>query len=740
MSDDFTLPLTEPFPWASAQHSYAGWIPNVSGHLSFGLICPKGAPHSINHRSEPSGERTVVVHTRRSAQDFPFPGRFVGAVRPSVTQDYVLIGRTTRTATPFFNSGGLQDREEDHGALTGLILIVPHNSNKEAKRKRKAFLADIDNAIEDALAEVSSSMGMGPAHAEHLPDLMRAQANAARDEILCYIARFAMFRTGEFRLWFDDDLFFGRDTVAVPPTPNEREAADIIPAQMYFFAKDTTHQHYHHDPETDQILKLFRVNTMPLTLNDETWRIDTLRGLAKVVVEHRHSNHSSSNKKALGILAYADAFQSLLARVKRGSGGSARFADLHTVIPYDFAHVRSSIEALDAQNETLRGALLQFFGIIVGVVLSAFALWSNAVQIQGPLCDVMKDGPTPCPKMEPNTALDVVNWVVANPLGFVVALTVFGFIAFEITFRSLSSLRWVRQFKRWVNRFGSAAGATISRYTRDSDSLGYVGWLAILAGLTIASGYAAYWIVPKHEVPVVGDQKTTHKGGGWQLDPLVGKKPAESGLFTGSVISHDLRDLAGDDYGDFLALMANAPALQRSGVLWVAGVAAGSNGRDGAYIIIDQDNRKLEIGLRRGGATLVHRSPGPVISKPPEISKAFDGLTGDIMPVAIQAPQCGSSMGNAGHTLIFQGTLPAVQPCEYRIPMRAGQVLSYSATSAHGLQLLVAEEGHKVKLIDARFTAPKDGTYIVDVLWEKIGKGPAAPMRLRSFYLNTHID
>jgi hypothetical protein len=740
--DPFSLPISGPCPWDRAQHSFAGWVPNVSGHLSFGLICSNRGTHTVNQRSAGTGHRIVALHTKRSAQDFPLPGGLIGKVRKSATQDYILVGRTAAARTPFILDGETKDREEPHGALVGLVLVVPPDSVRITKNRIDEFLSDIDESIEHALTYAGDPVGPAAGSIDQIPAYILHQIEEVRRDIVCHVARFVLFRTGELRIWFDDDTFLGRDTSQNPVTEHERRSTQYLPSQMYFFIKDATHRHYHHDPETDQLLKLFRVDVDLNGQNDDaTWRVDTLRGLAKVVVEYRHSNHPFSNKKALGILAYADAFQSILARTSRGGALDAPLQNLTDVIPYDFNHVRTSIEALDTLNETRRGALLQLFGILVGVVLSAFALWSGAVQIQEPLCDAMKDGPAPCPKMQPNTAVDVINWVVANPLGFVMLLAVLGFLAFVVFFKGLASVPLARRTKVWVNAFSSAVAASVSAGLGGRDGWGQAVRLFIIGSLTAGSAFAAYWIVPKHEVPTVEEQRAAVKNEWSQLDSMVDKKPDESGLFTSSVINSRLRDLAGNDYDDFLVLMGNASTLQREDVLWVAGTPIVSSGRDAAYLIIDQRARKLEIGLRRSGNTTVYRSPGSLIEKPAAITKAFDGVAADMSPLAVQAPQCkGAPVGDGSRTLIFSGMLPAAEHCEYKVPLRTGQVLSYSQASARGLQMSVGAPNGKPALVTDSFTANVDGTYVVHIMWQPGVTPPEARRILREFYLRAHVQ
>ncbi|MBY8823254.1 hypothetical protein [Sphingomonas colocasiae] len=738
MTANFHLSTVGDYPWTSAAYSYVGWVPNVSGHLSFGLVCANGEAQALNLGSCANGGRAMVIHHRRSAEDFPLPGRLVGHFRRSVTLDYVVSARTSAANTPFLLDGKVGERAEEHGVLVGVVLVLPRDSDAEASAARKAFLAEVDDAIGKGVACEAPDEVLA---AKALPEFVADRANDYRGKIACHRVNFALFRTGELRIWFDMDEFLGRDTLERPPTNVQTLAAEILPSQIYFCLKDLIHHHYHHDPHTDQLLDLYRIDTSAPTFDDSKWRIDTLRGLAKVVVEFRHSDAPTSNKKALGVLAYADAFQSLLARVQRKRRVEEDMVAHKGIIPYDFNHVRASIEALDALNESKRGALLQLFGILVGVILSAFALWAGAVQIQPLLCDAMKVTNTPCPAMKPNTAVDFINWVVANPLGFVLVLAVLGFIAFIWFFKGITSVPGQRAVRIWVNRFSSAIGTTLSQKS-GSDNLGYIVYVSIIGALMTASGLIAYWIVPKTEVPSVAEIGRDASGPWSQLDRLATKKPSETGLFTSSIIAPHLRDLTGEDYDSFMALMADSGSLQqKDGIFWVTGRAANVAGRDGAYLIIDQRHRKLEIGLRQDGATKVYRTPGSTIAKPAAVTEMLDGITADVGPLAVLAPVCKlSPTSSKSRTLIFEGHLPGAEPCDYKIMLRAGQLFSYSPTSARGLQIAIGAPGKQAVPIERTYTAATDGEHLVRITWQSVGGTPEARAALRPFYARAKVQ
>ena len=254
----FKIPDTGNYPWVDAEYSFVGWVPNVSGHLSFGLICADGQLDAFNRRHPITGERAVAIHRKRSAQDFPLPGRLVGLFRRSATLDYVVVGRTAVANTPHWQNDQIEEKIEENGVLIGSVLVVPRDSDKATKSIRGKFLQSIDTAIAEAQTvehdKVSDTFAS-------LPENILDYATKAQNQILCHIVNFALFRTGELRVWFDLSEFLGRDVSAKKANDSELFAAEHLPSQIYYCLKDLTHRHYHHDPETDQLIDLHRVSS-----------------------------------------------------------------------------------------------------------------------------------------------------------------------------------------------------------------------------------------------------------------------------------------------------------------------------------------------------------------------------------------------------------------------------------------------------------------------------------------------
>lgn len=680
----------------------------------------------------------VVAHERRSAQDFPLPGGFVGLFRRSVTQDFLIVANSAPARTPYLDAGKPKDRLENNGVLVGEVIVLPPDGDPAASQMLKRFLSDVHEEMDIRQHQYLSSP---PGGLEGLPTELLARIDALKGQIACYRIHFALFRTGEIRLWFDLDHFLGRDTVAEPADLLEELTADVLPSQAYYFLKDVFHFHYHHHHRTDQLLDLTRLETTSCVADqDVPWRINILRGLAKVVVEYRQSNRPDSNKKALGVLAYADSFQQLLAKIRRPANLDSDFVPIDDIILYDFDHSKLSIEALDALAESDRSSSLQLFGILVGVILSALALWAGAVQIRPILCGEDKSASAAiCPPIKPDLTTDFVNTVVGNPLGFVVVLTMMGFLAYIVFFRGVTKVPFAKPIYRFVKAFSSAVGAEVARRSR-TDRIGYYAQLAFLGVLPLIVAWGAYKITPKNEVPAILPQRADPSGGPYaSLDKLVGRLPKDSGLFSTSVVARPLRDLLGADYDLFLLKMTHQNPLQRMGSrLWVIG-NENTEAQNSAFVLIDQKTQQIEVGIRKGGGVVRYRTIGEIPVKPREIQRAFGGSVADVGPFPIATSLCRfAPSAVAGGPIQLSGSLKGVESCKYQLDLRKGQSVSYNVTSARGLDVFVGDAKQDRLLTGGRLI-DRDGTYRLTVSWQRSGSASDASRPIRPFYVRINV-
>lgn len=738
--DYFRLPSSGSYPWAKADYAYAGWVPNVSGHLSFNLLDPQHKNPTYNHQPDLTQPRTVAVHRARLAQDYPFPDFLVKWLRPSAVQDFVLIAESCKVMTPHFKGELLEEADDDNGLLMGLVAILPKDEDRGSEHLRKKLLGEISDEILDAGA--AKATGGGDPSRRLAREIVGA-LEGARNNLACHFVRFALFRTGELRIWYDLNDFLGRDVAGEPANEKELQAAGSIAPQVYYFIKDLLHAHYHHDPHSDQLLPLTptitKAEAAAALADDISWRYATLRGLTRVVVELRQGRSISGHQQAKGIIAYANAFQTVLARIRRKAAIGEQHCSDSPIIFYDFSNLLMSLDAKDASAQSQISARLQLFAILVGILLSGLALWAGAVQIQPDLCKSLAT-PEACPVIEPGLITNLVNNVVVNPLPFLVILLTAGVVVFIWWFHGTNALPWVERGIRWLRKLSEAIGAQISRFLKGMDLLGWLSSLCLLGMLIYYSAKFAVYLAPTTAVEPVDQHGQVSRQSPWAaVYQASGKRIDHSGLLVQSVVAPDLRALLRKRYPDFLEAFEPDAVLNRDGPLLflTSGTAPGT---DGGYLLIDPRVQRMEAGLWKNGLPSFHRTPGDMIEKPKRLVDFLGAAGGsDAGPIPLEESICDFERGGTdGRTIQLSGELRAIEVCNYSVDLLAGQSISFDPKTANGLAVFI-EDGGQFKRMDSIYTATTPMKPRLRVRWAGWNPKPSDAPKPRSFYVRLSV-
>jgi hypothetical protein len=89
-------------PWLGSDLSWAGWIPTVSGQLSFSIIGHSSAASNCIYFNDllPQMDRDppvryIALHQHRTAPDFPCPDWLTRRLIPGASYDFVLLAETS---------------------------------------------------------------------------------------------------------------------------------------------------------------------------------------------------------------------------------------------------------------------------------------------------------------------------------------------------------------------------------------------------------------------------------------------------------------------------------------------------------------------------------------------------------------------------------------------------------------------------------------------------------------------
>jgi hypothetical protein len=117
-----------------------------------------------------------------------------------------------------------------------------------------------------------------------------------------------------------------------------------------------------------------------------------------------------------------------------------------------------------------------------------------------------------------------------------------------------------------------------------------------------------------------GIAKATEKASKWALlQTEIGKYPHDIKLYDDSAITPDLKALLGDKFATFKKNIEVSGPLQRERILYVLGNRKHQGGKDAAYLLIDTENQKLEVGLWEKGKLTTYASPGEPLFKPKDV-------------------------------------------------------------------------------------------------------------------------
>ncbi len=311
---------------------YYGWIPNVSGYLSFSHI--GGLPIRQRVVSESvfpatrlqKGSDTVSILQVRSLSDRPE----VGPIKPD-----------TRAGLHHFLLQAKLEATGNRRRLIGVVISAPaelsdylvatHSSVEEGKLAIDSTLADRYQALLDHLK--SSTPG---GH---------------------YCLSFAL----------DDDGVIAFESLAnaSPTDPN----GALLALEAYFFVKDLLHKHRFHNSSDDSLLEL----TEASGVTDPDWYHSVMRNLHRSVISSFRSVSKVAQAHALGKLAYLESFFGVLEQRGLPLGPKLSTNTLRAALEQHQACAR--------EQDEQRNLLVSYLLWAVGVAIPIFFVSLQLLQI-----------------------------------------------------------------------------------------------------------------------------------------------------------------------------------------------------------------------------------------------------------------------------------------------------------------------------------------------------------------------
>lgn len=364
-------------PWADSSDSYAGWIPNVGSHLSFSMIGEGKGPEVARFSQAFDGRigRFVSALQDRPTDDFLAPPSMVRRKHPGIAQQWLMLG----TTVPVHVAAGVAldatqptgGELDEQGMLTGSVHVIVHQPDVLKGTIQRWGVEEIRMLLKSAHRRFMVSNELTDRQLDELQfeiaRIVRWRAPASRS------LSFALMRTGELRLWYDDEC---------PGDAREAQRRRTVARQAYFFLKDVVHHHTHHDSSSDQITPLVQVNASEpdrRSAGERKWRRETAWSLSRTVEALLRTGNLDDKRQALGILAYADAFQKSLFDHARDHEDPRFFVKGEAIYGFDFAHIRESLKVQIDRSQVRRTHVTAMLLAALASSIGAMSLLSSMI-------------------------------------------------------------------------------------------------------------------------------------------------------------------------------------------------------------------------------------------------------------------------------------------------------------------------------------------------------------------------
>lgn len=327
---------------------YKGWIPTISGRLSFGIVGE--TPNKSHSRVQCAntcigGSRWIIADQTRYLSDSAVPfSRLLVPLLQGYTGTFHFVCIASRKADGNFETDELR----------GTLYIIDSN---DAWRRAQPSVRDtqIELIKHEAIRLDSSQIE------ERVSTLENKLTQASR-----FLCDFSMRRSGVVTISTRPE-----SEIPLPDTENQdiEIFRDDLCNQLFFFLKDITHIHQHHHHMNDTICMLYRC----INGDDIVWRCKTLRSLYRKSVRFKRLHKNEDYCDALGVLSYTNKFRQICIK----DVGLAHADDLKPALEIDdmlrsinASHEKLKLQIEDKirQSENLRNLMVAIIGVVISFV------------------------------------------------------------------------------------------------------------------------------------------------------------------------------------------------------------------------------------------------------------------------------------------------------------------------------------------------------------------------------------
>lgn len=268
-------------------------MPTVTGRLSFSAIGRTTHPRRCVQANVDDGQvRYVICYQARDLLDAAIPHIIAEKIFGARGRMWlVLVSRTVP-------EGDLLKE-----ILEGRILLFHDKARWEVGGK-------------SLVETIQSRLRSWPHRDEKtsLPIDFHDEYEALRDSLSSessFYADFTMARSGKTTFVHDTSWPVTASAPKGLAGPTGVRLQKLIPSQLFYFLRDISHHHQHHDPATDTIVDLYPEG------GATDWRHLTLFSMFRKIIDYKRNPSATALTASKGVLAYAEAFSNVCSKDKK---------------------------------------------------------------------------------------------------------------------------------------------------------------------------------------------------------------------------------------------------------------------------------------------------------------------------------------------------------------------------------------------------------------------------------------
>lgn len=349
--------------------NYKGWLPTVTGRLSFSFVGESKTPRlSISANRADATTRYVISFQRRVLSDTILPFEWVPKYILKLCGSFVFV----------CISKSSNDVSVVDDCLVGSIAIISEDSWKSFEStlvRVQQILNNFADCGSDLLEKFDSTF---------IDTIAKIKEHSQ------FCVDFKLERDGEVKVIYNEDVVISKHSPSYPDNIKERvKIIDTSCAQCFYFLRDIVHRHQHHSPATDTLIDLYKEE------DDIRWRTECLRVLYRKIVDFKRRRKDEIYCSSLGLLAYAKSFRQISEKkVSNGTPINPIINDelLDESIRASQTATSNSIQAAIKRSDALRNTMIGVIGLFISfaslVKLTNHTIDINPTSLLAELSDV----------------------------------------------------------------------------------------------------------------------------------------------------------------------------------------------------------------------------------------------------------------------------------------------------------------------------------------------------------------